>query len=187
MKKREPENGASPVVAEAADERRIAIGRLVATHGVRGELRLHPFNAGSEAVEQVAELFVSGEQGLRPITLRGARPHRGGWIVSIEGVATMDEARGLVGSEVAVRERDLPPLEPGSYYHFQLVGLAVVDENGASLGVVKEVMSAGGNDVLVIGGADRERMIPMVDETIREVDLSDRRIVVRPLEGLFDA
>ncbi len=181
LKKPGPESG------EAAGERRIAIGRLVATHGVRGELRLHPFNAGSEAVERVAELFVFGERGPRPIALRGARPHRGGWIVSIEGVATMDEARSLVGAEVAVRERDLPRLEPGSYYHFQLVGLAVVDESGAILGEVKAVMSAGGNDVLVIEGADRERMVPMVDETIREVDLSARRIVVRPLEGLFDA
>ncbi len=79
------------------------------------------------------------------------------------------------GAELSVRLRDLPPPEPDSYYAFQLVGLDVVDDEGTPVGVVAEVMPGPANDNLELGDG---RLVPMIEDAIREIDLEGRRIVV---------
>ena len=79
------------------------------------------------------------------------------------------------GAELSVRLRDLPPPEPDSYYAFQLVGLDVVDDEGAPVGVVAEVMPGPANDNLELGDG---RLVPLIEDAIREIDLEGRRVVV---------
>ena len=79
------------------------------------------------------------------------------------------------GAELSVRLRDLPPPEPDSYYAFQLVGLDVVDDEGAPVGVVADVMPGPANDNLELGDG---RLVPLIEDAIREIDLEGRRIVV---------
>jgi 16S rRNA processing protein RimM len=79
------------------------------------------------------------------------------------------------GAELSVRLSDLPPPEPDSYYAFQLVGLDVVDDEGTSVGVVAEVMPGPANDNLELGDG---RLVPLIEDAIREIDLEGRRVVV---------
>lgn len=79
------------------------------------------------------------------------------------------------GAELSVRLRDLPPPEPDSYYAFQLVGLDVVDDEGTPVGVVAEVMPGPANDNLELGDG---RLVPLIEDAIREIDLEGRRVVV---------
>jgi|SRR5258706_5665903 len=168
-------------------ERLLAIGELVGVHGIRGELRMRPFNADSTVIDDVEELFLVDASGsARPFHPERSRPHGGVWLLVLEGVTTPERARELVGGRIAVRERELPELEPGQFYCFQLVGLDVVDEAGGALGTVAEVLSNPGNDVLVVRDAGKERLFPMVDRVVRSVDVPGRRIVVDPIDGLLD-
>ena len=79
------------------------------------------------------------------------------------------------GADLSVRLRDLPPPEPDSYYAFQLVGLDVVDDEGTPVGVVAEVMPGPANDNLELGDG---RLVPLIEDAIREIDLEGRRVVV---------
>ena len=79
------------------------------------------------------------------------------------------------GAELSVRLRDLPPPDPDSYYAFQLVGLDVVDDEGTPVGVVAEVMPGPANDNLELGDG---RLVPLIEDAIREIDLEGRRVVV---------
>ena len=79
------------------------------------------------------------------------------------------------GVELSVRLRDLPPPDPDSYYAFQLVGLDVVDDEGTPFGMVAEVMPGPANDNLELGDG---RLVPLIEDAIREIDLEGRRIVV---------
>jgi 16S rRNA processing protein RimM len=169
-------------------ERLVPLGALVGTHGVRGELRLRPFNPDSALLGELQQVHLVAPDGrVRGVTIEAARHHQTVWLIKIAGVRSMDDARSLIGSRIAVREVDLPPLGQGQFYHYQIVGLAVVDEAGESWGRVSSVLSAGGNDVLVItDDAGRERMVPMIDQAVRSIDAAAGRIVVRPLDGLFE-
>jgi 16S rRNA processing protein RimM len=144
------------------------------------------FNAESSALARIPEIFLlSRGNRPRPARVRGARPHQGLWLLTLEDVSARDDAELLRGFEVSIRETDLDPTAPGEFYHYQLIGLEVVDESGVRLGSVREVMATGASDVLILDGAG-EPMIPMVDEAIRSIDLGARRIVVRPPRGLLE-
>jgi 16S rRNA processing protein RimM len=175
-------------LAAPSGEPLVAIGELVGVHGIRGEARMRPFNADSTVLDDVEELFLVSPDGVaRSTRVLRARPHGNVWRVTLDGVTTPERARELTGSRIAVREIDLPDLEPGQFYCYQLVGLDVVLEGGERVGTVAEVLSQPGNDVLVVHGPAREEhMIPMVDRVVRSVDLGARRILVEPIDGLFD-
>lgn len=149
---------------------------------------MRPFNADSTVLDDVEDVFLVDADGTaRPARLLRARPHGNVWLVTLDGVTAPERARELVGTRIAVREADLPDLEPGQFYCYQLVGLDVVLAGGERVGTVAEVLSQPGNDVLVVHGPAREeRMIPMVDRVVRAVDLGERKILVEPIDGLFD-
>jgi 16S rRNA processing protein RimM len=177
----------SGVVLGPDGERLVAIAELAGPHGVRGEARLRPFNPDSAVLGGVSEVFLlRGEAVTRRLRLEHARPHGGVWLVTLEGLSTPEAVRALQGSQLAVRERELPGLATGQFYCYQLVGLEVFDDLGKPLGHVSEVLSTSGNDVLVVHGSGRERLIPMIDRTVLAIDLEGRRIVVHLLEGLLD-
>lgn len=170
-----------------AGERLIAIGKLVGVHGLRGEGRLRLFNPRSSALEDVVEIFLARDaEPARLVRLERARPHGGVWLVVLEGITNPEAARELSGSQVAVRESDLPGLGSGEFYCYQLVGLEVVDDTGGPVGRVSEVLSTAANDILVVDFHGQERLIPMIDRVVAEIDLDRRRVVVRRIEGLID-
>jgi len=170
-------------------ERFLLIGELTGAHGVRGEARVRPFNPDSAVLEIVDDVFIVGAAGeVTRMTVESARPHGAVWLVRLADVSTPEAVRRLAKSRVAVRETDLPSLEAGEFYCYQLIGLDVVDgSTGEAVGQVADVLATAANDVLVVRDGDRERMIPMVDRMVVDVDLLARRIVVNPVAGLFES
>jgi 16S rRNA processing protein RimM len=162
------------------------IGEIVGAHGIRGEARLRPYNSQSSALRDVAELFLVEGSTVYPKDVEQARPHGRVWIVRLSGVGTPEEVRTLVGQRVAVRETDLPQLESGQFYCYQLIGLQVVKDGGEVIGRVADVLSTAANDVLVVDARGKEVLIPMIDAIVADVDATRGRIVVRPMEGLFE-
>lgn len=167
-----------------AGERLVVIGDLGAAHGVRGEIRLRPFNPDSPTPGEVAEVFVLGGEPRR-LRLRRARRHGRAWLLSLDGFDDPERARSLRGRAVAVREVDLAPRGESEYYYYQLVGLEVRDEEGRVRGRVREVLPSPGNDVLAVEADGREHLVPLVEAFVREVDIAAGRIVIRAVEGLF--
>ena len=167
---------------------RVDFGRIVGTHGVRGELKLRPHNPSSPIAESLAgvTLTTSAAPEPRDYSLASIRPHGGNWLVFLEGVESLDDAELLVGATVWIEADALAPLDDGEFYHRDLIGLAVVDEAGEPLGRVTGILQTGAADVLEIADGERERLVPMTDEIVRSIDVAAGRIVIRPIPGLFD-
>jgi 16S rRNA processing protein RimM len=104
--------------------------------------------------------------------------------VSLGDVNSRNDAEELIGSFLFVSETDRVPLSPGSYFVDELVGARVVDEQGAEIGTVKEVLKMPAQDVYVVEHEGKETMIPAVAEFVLRIDLSERIMVVRMIEGL---
>ena len=160
---------------------------MVGVHGLHGEARLRPFNPDSEVLADVSQIVLVDPSGATRVTrLESARPHGAVWLVRLDRISTPEAAQTLRGHRVAVRERDLSPVEDGQFYCYQLIGLQVVGEGGEAIGTVEDVLATAGNDVLVVRDGSKERMIPMVDRLIGAIDLDRRTIVVHAIEGLLD-
>ncbi len=123
----------------------------------------------------------SEHKPLRLVSLRGQDQ---ALLVSFEGITDRDVVGALRNEIVYIDGKRLPRLPEGEYYHHQLVGLRVVDENDTFIGMLEEILETGANDVYVVrGDAGRETLIPAIEPVILAVDI-DRD---RPLPGLDGA
>ncbi len=105
-------------------------------------------------------------------------------LVKLVGIDTRDQAEGLKGGELVIHPEELPELPQGEFYHFQLLGMSVEDEDGHYLGTLEDIFPTGSNDVYVVRSGGEEILLPAIDEVIRQVDPEKKRMVVRILEGL---
>ncbi len=154
-------------------------GRIVNTHGVRGEVRIEPWCDGAEALCRVPELWIDGA----PVAVRAARVHKSCVLAQLENVESVEAAMALRGKVVRAERRHFP-LSEGQYFIADLEGLGVFDATtGEALGRLEEVLSYPANDVYVVRG-EREYLIPAVSAFVKKIDLSAGRMEVAVQEGL---
>jgi len=161
----------------------VLIGRVVKPQGRRGEVVVLAFSDRPDRFDSLRRVFVTGEDGSpREVRVTSSWPHKGRYVLKLEGVDSIDDAERLRGRELRIGEEELEALPEGSYYHHQLAGLHAEDEQGGVLGVVDSVMETGGEArVLVIRGTEGEILVPFASSFVRTVDLDASRIVlVRP-------
>jgi 16S rRNA processing protein RimM len=164
----------------------IPLGKLVNVHATRGELRMLPFNPSSGTLRAGATVVLRRGATLEKRRVRALRRHKRFLLLSLEGCDSMVAAEQLVGADVCVHERQLPPVGPNEIYYYELVGMAVVTTAGRDLGQVAEVLATGGNAVCVVRTAQAEHLIPMVAAIVKVVDRAARRLIIEPLPGLLD-
>ena len=153
-----------PSPASGKGEKTVTLAAIVGAHGVTGEVRLKLFGEGVAALS-VHQSFNGGALTLRKVRDDG----KGGAIARFAEIADRTAAETLRGTPLAVARSALPPLEPGEYYHADLIGLAAVSEAGEPLGIVIAVENFGAGDVIEIERPDGKRfMVPMREEAVPE-------------------
>ena len=168
----------------AALPARVELGRIVKPHGLKGEMVVSGVRITPEEllkVRDVEAVDASGER--RPLTIVATRAFMQSVLVRFRDVDDVDQARELHGQVIEVDPARLPSLGDGTVYLFQLVGLSVVTEDGASLGKVADVFQTGATPILVVRGT-RERMIPMSPDMLVNVDTAGGLVTVRLLPGM---
>jgi 16S rRNA processing protein RimM len=161
------------------EKRLLEAGKIVNTHGVRGEVRIQPWADSPEFLMGFDHVYIDGE----PRELLAARAHKGCVIASFAGVEGIDGAIRLKKKVVSI-DREGVSLEEGRYFVADLIGLRAVDaETGETLGTVTDVLSLPANDVYVIKGA-REILVPAVPDFIDQIDVGAGLIRFRMVEGL---
>jgi 16S rRNA processing protein RimM len=144
------------------------MGRVAGSYGVRGWIRV---DAPQQALPGCDRWWIGGTE----YPVEQTKAHSGTLLAKLAGVETPEAAKKLRGSKVLVRRDALPEAEAGHYYLADLVGLEVVNEQGVVLGVVKQWMFNGAQDVMELAG-DRVRLIPWIASVVRDVDLQNKRI-----------
>jgi 16S rRNA processing protein RimM len=165
----------------------VEIGQVARPHGVRGELRITTFTQSPESFCQFDRIIIRSEkQGERLVEVKQARPHKTAVLLQLAEVRDRRQAENLVGATLLVKREWLPEAEPDEYYWTDLIGLSVFAQDGTHLGRVKNLLPTGAHDILVIDDQTREILIPFLDQFVTDVDLTNKRILVAPPEGLLD-
>lgn len=168
-------------------ERWITIGRLGRPHGVRGEIRVWPLNHDTALLAKGRTLNVG--QGKRPdrtLTLKSVRWDAKGPVIQLAEVMDRDAAEALTGLTWFEQRDAFPDLADDEIYVVDLIGMAVVTEDGHKVGKLTDVWQSGAHDTYVVKDGPKEHLIPVVDEFICRVDTDNGQIVIRPVEGLLD-
>jgi 16S rRNA processing protein RimM len=158
----------------------VLVGRVVKPQGRHGEVAVAPLSDRPDRFPTLRRAFVPGPgEEAREVRVLRCRPHKGRFVLAIEGVSSIDAAETLRGLELRIAEEDLAALPAGSFYHHELVGLRAVDERGVEVGAVAEVMETGAETrVLVVRGPAGETLLPFAADFVKAVDLAGGRIVV---------
>nr|WP_223181150.1 ribosome maturation factor RimM [Sphingopyxis sp. LK2115] len=136
---------------------------IAGAHGVRGEVRLKLFGEGAEALRA----FSVFDAGGRKLTLKSVRPANQGAVATFAEIADRSAAEALRGTLLTVPRAALPPLEPGEYYHHDLIGLPCVSTDGTLVGHVAAIDNFGAGDILDIEKPDGRRfMVPMTEQAV---------------------
>mgnify|MGYP001754198612 FL=1 len=166
-------------------DKEIVIGKIVAPHGVRGDIRIMPLTDRPEQFLNLSYLLL--EDG-RQLTVKAARFHKRMVLVSTKEITTMNDAELLRDKKILIRADDLPPLEEGRFYVADLIGLPVFDEEGKQLGTFKDSITTGSNDVYIVAvPGSKDLLIPALKIYVREINLQEKRIVVKLPEWTDEA
>lgn len=164
----------------------VEVGRVVGVHGIKGEIKVLLY--GSLPEFRWDSVFLNGaDKGAvrRSFKVLNARGHKNILIFALDGCRDRDLASTLVGMGVSVRRDELPAPAPDEYYHHDLIGMEVASDDGRELGRITGIISTGGNDVFEVEGPYGEVLVPVIEQTAVTIDLKNKRVVVRLLEGLL--
>ena len=165
----------------------VLIGKVAATHGIRGQLRIVSFSGEAESILSQRRLVFKGPNDeSETFEVANSSVHGKRVLISLKSLEDINKVEYLVGREIYVERGQLSELPEGEYYWCDLIGLKVYTVHGEYLGILSEIMAAGSNDIYVIRNGEKEFLIPAVEEIVTNIDLRESVIIVDPPEGLLD-
>lgn len=117
-------------------------------------------------------------------TIDWVQPHSKNALVCFKGITDCNAAEGLVGSQLFIAKAELPELEAGIYYWFDLIGLEVFTTEEKYLGRIESIIETGSNDVYVVKTDGAEILVPALESVVLSIDLKGKRMQVDLPEGL---
>ena len=157
----------------------IEAGRITNTHGVQGEVKIEVWLDSPQFFKSFRRLVLDSGEELKVL---GEKTHKGFVIARLEGVDDVNAAMRLKGKNVFVRREDAA-LPKGAFFLQDILGARVVDENGAEVGTLAEVMETPASNIYVVKG-ESEHLIPAVPEFIKKTDADAGVITVHLIEGM---
>lgn len=159
-------------------------GKIVTTHGIKGEVKIMPYCDSPELLCEFDRLFIGKSH--EEIIVERSRVFKNMVIAKLEGIDTPEAAEKLRNKLLYMHRDDLE-LDEDTYFIQDLIGLEVRDADTEQLyGTISDVMQTGANDVYVIKGSEREYLVPAIADVVVSTDIDGNLMKIRPLDGLFD-
>lgn len=154
----------------------VVIGKIVSVHGVRGDVKVYSFTDPIDNLLGYRRWTLRRGDEVKQIELIKGRLQGKILVATLKGLDDREVARTYADFEICVPRSELPDLDDGEYYWYQLLGLKVFNQAAQLLGVVDHLLETGANDVLVVqpcAGSldDRERLLPYTDQCVLKIAL----------------
>lgn len=163
----------------------LELGQIVNVKGLKGEVKVNSFTDDNTKFERIPNVFIKQKGNLKEYTIESVGYNKNQVIIKFKGVDTVEEAEKLRNSYIVVDREIFGELPEGVYYIADLLGLDVYTEDGAHIGKVDDIFSTGANDVYVVKDElGKQKLLPGIDEVIKQIDLESGKIIVNLIEGL---
>jgi 16S rRNA processing protein RimM len=175
------------VVSLLPQNERITIGKILKPKGLRGEVKILPLSDIPERFQHLKAVCVRQPDGQEvTLSIVDVRPYKGFVYLRFSERSSRESVMDLIDGEILVDSATAPELPDGVYYHFEILDSEVYTDEGQRLGVVVDILETGAHDVYVVQEEQREYLIPVTDDIVRQIDRTQKRITIHPLEGLLD-
>ncbi len=165
------------------------VGKIVNTHGIRGEVRvISKTDFPDERYKKGNTLFLfmpEREESL-PLTIQSHRVHKNFDLLTFEGFNNINQVEVFKGGILKVPESQLGKLDEDEYYFHEIIGCTIFTDEGEEIGKIKEILTPGANDVWVVKGKGaKEYYIPYIEDVVKDINIKEKKITITPIEGLL--
>lgn len=165
----------------------LRVGVISSTHGLKGEVKVFPTTDDPARFQKLKKVLVDAKQGRTELVIAGVKFFRNQVILKFEGLDSIEAVEKYKGADLMVSREDAVPLEENENFIADLIGMDVVTDMGEPLGVLKDVMQTGANDVYIVEAAGgKEILLPAIRDCILDVNVEEKRMRVHLMEGLLD-
>lgn len=162
------------------------VGRIARPHGIRGQVIVNPdTDFPHDRFVPDAVLFVRRGEAVEGVTITSVRFQQERPVIGLRGIADVNAAQEYAGAELRIPMDQLMRLPDGAFYQHDLIGCAVVTEDGTACGVVRGIDGTAEATRLVVDSNGNELLIPLAVEICVGIEPAARRIVIAPPEGLL--
>ena len=166
-------------------QKRLEIGQIVNTFGIKGEIKVVPFTDDINRFDDLEKVYVKTKKDSKLYKVENARYHKNMVLLKLKGIENPEDAEKLKNSYLEIDREDAIPLEEGTYFIADLIGLDVYTDEGVLLGKVDDIYNTGSNDIYVVKNElGKQVLLPGIKDVIKEVKLDDK-IIVHLLPGLI--
>lgn len=163
----------------------LEVGKITSAHGLRGEVKIELWCDGVEFLAAFNALYLDDE-GKEKLTVKSVRRQKNGAIIKFDEISDINAAEALRGKALLCKRSDAP-LEKGRHFIADLIGCRVIDiETKKEYGTVSGVENYGASDILEIKSDKGLRLVPLINEIVKEIDAKQSYIAIQNMKGLFD-
>ena len=163
---------------------RLEVGKIVNTHGLKGEVKIVTWTDTPDVFEDIEYVYAKKKHEEIKLTTKNIKYQKNNIIVKFAEINSIEEAETFKNSVLSCDREQLGELPDGVYYIADLIGCTVF-ENEKELGKISDVFNTGANDIYAVSRPQqKDLLIPVLEETIKKVDIENKRIDVVLIEGL---
>lgn len=165
----------------------LEVGKIVNTHGLKGDVKVVDWTDSPEIFEDVKYVYVKKKNDYERLDVKSIKYQKNNIIVKFSQIADINEAEKYKNQVIYAERELLGELPEGVYYIVDLIGLEVVTEEGEKIGVIADVFNTGSNDIYDVKREGKKNLlIPVIPDVVRKVDIENGKVTVRMMEGLED-
>lgn len=166
-------------------EQFLQVGVISSTHGIRGGVKVFPTTDDAARFKKLKKVLLDTGHEQLELEIQSVKFFKQFVIIKFKGIDNINDIERYKGKSLYVQREDAVPLEKDEYYIGDLIGMEVYTEDGI-LGVLKDVMETGANDVYVIESeAYGEVLVPAIRQCIFDVDVEEKKMKIHLMEGLI--
>lgn len=163
----------------------LELGKLINTHGIKGEMKLDYWCDDISYLKQLKLVYLD-DSGNNQLTLLSVRPQKNNAIVKFAEITSIEQAEDYK-NKIIYCNRDDAEIDEEANYIADLIGCSVVDvDTNENYGTVFDVVNYGASDILDVVFEKKHRFVPVIEDVVKSVDINDAVIKIKYMKGLFD-
>lgn len=163
----------------------LEIGQIVNTFGIKGMVKVNPFTDNIRRFDRLKKVYIGKNDEKKEIEIEEVKYHKNMVLIKFKGINNPDEANLLRNKYLYVDRNDEEPLEEGTYYIVDMLGLDVYTDENKLLGTLDDIYNTGSNDIYVVKNElGKQILLPAIKDVIKEVNLEEKKMIVHLIPGL---
>ncbi|MTI47685.1 ribosome maturation factor RimM [Sporosalibacterium faouarense] len=162
----------------------LQIGKIVNTHGIRGDLKVIPLTDDTKRFEDLDTIYIENEKEVFNIEKVWYKKNL--VMIKFKGYDNVNDVLKFKNRFLLIDKKDAVELPENTFFIHDIIGLKVFTVDGEEIGLVKDVLQPGSNDVYVVKTKGKDALIPAIKDVVKEVNIQEKKIVIDPIEGMIE-